>query len=273
MAVRKRRAEDIEGAERSTATTSDNTKSTDSLHSRQCLSVVYKDKRLRVSEDRSTVTSSSDGGYSSILATCSACSGKWYFEIHVEELGDDSHLRIGWSTRRTRYDTPLGSDCFSYAIRDTDCARITLGKRWDTTSGDAVTRIRTGDVVGCLLELPSTVQSPRTVDDPLTFFPNLLCDPENVVGAEIFEQQSSITFFINGKIVPNCNPHAFVNLVQGEYYPAVSLFGKSKVRFDFDPKETAKKLEARTAADMFIPASLMKPKKRPTNFIPRGLTA
>ena len=265
-AARKRRAEDIETVT-TTSVTAPSDNKTDSL-GRQCLSVVFRDKRLRVSDDRMSVSSSHDAGYSSILATSSACAGRWYFEVVVEEMAEKSHFRVGWSTRKTRVDTPIGSDCFSYAIRDTDCARITLGKRWDTARGGN-DPIRVGDVVGCLLELPSTVHSPKIVEDPLTFFPNLLCDPENVGEPEIFDQgNSSISFFVNGK--PLDNP-AFTNLVKGEYYPAISLFGKCKVRFDFEPQRAADTMLARPACEMFIPASMIKPKKRPTNFIPRGL--
>jgi hypothetical protein len=272
-AARKRRAEDIESSAPSAIVPPLDSK-TDSL-SRQCLSVVFRDKRLRVSDDRMSVSSSfsgnGDNGYSSIIATSSACTGRWYFEVIVEELGENSHFRVGWSTRRTRFDTPLGSDCFSYAIRDTDCARVTLGRRWDTDRTGS-SPIRVGDVVGCLLELPNTVRSPRIVEDPLTFFPNLLCDPENVGEPELFdpvnEGKSSIMFYINGK--PLTTDPAFTNLVKGEYYPAVSLFGKCKVRFDFEPQR-ASAILARPSCEMFIPASMIKPKKRPTNFIPRGL--
>jgi hypothetical protein len=215
------------------------------------------------------ISSNPEYGYSSILATCSASSGRWYFEIVVEEVGEHSHFRVGWSTRRTRYDTPLGSDCFSYAIRDKDCTRVTLGRRWDNGTLSPQS-IRQGDVVGCLLELPSHVVSPRALDDPLTFFPNLLCDPENVVEPDLVGGESALTFFVNGKLVGN--EPAFTNLVQGEYYPAVSMFGKCKIRFDFDP-ERASQLIARRASEMYIPPSMIKPKKRPQNFIPRGLMA
>ena len=275
MAGRKRRAEDIEGggsaAGGSTTSTSAPSDSKSDSFQRQCLSVIFRDKRLRVSEDRmSVVSSNAESGYSSILATSSASSGRWYFEIIVEEMPEGSHIRVGWSTRRTRYDTPIGSDCFSYAIRDMDCARVTLGKRWDARNDSSIC-IKQGDVVGCLLELPLTVNSPRTTEDPMTFFPNLLCDPENVTEPEFFDEaNSSITFFVNGNIVGE--QPAFTNLVKGEYYPAVSLYGKVKVRFDFEAQR-AKDLDAKCAAEMYVPPSMIKPKKRPTNFIPRGLMA
>jgi Set1/Ash2 histone methyltransferase complex subunit ASH2 len=235
----------------------------------QCLSVLFREKKgLKLSDDRLTVSSSAGNGYSTILATNSAHHGKWYFEAIVEELGDGGHFRVGWSTRRTRYDVPLGTDCFSYAIRDTDCARITLGHRWDSSISQSLT---VGDVVGCLLELPDTVRTPKQIDDPLTFFPNLLCDPENVTEPEMVsdEGQSSIRFFLNGKPLDDGSLPSFTNLVKGEYYPAVSLFGKCKIRFDFTKHE--KNFQAKPACDMYVPVELIKPRKRPANFIPRGL--
>jgi hypothetical protein len=144
---------------------------------------------------------------------------------------------------------------------------VTLGRRWESSINRP---LKVGDVVGCLLELPDTVRTPKQNDDPMTFFPNLLCDPENVNEPEILTEEggSSISFFINGKAVDATRP-AFTNLVKGEYYPAVSLFGKCKIRFDFSKNE--KNSGAKPACAMFVPVELIKPKKRPANFIPRGL--
>jgi hypothetical protein len=234
----------------------------------QGLSTSFKDRRLRVSEDRLTVTGDKSTGYQTVLAEHSASFGGWYFEVAVEDLPQDAHVRIGWSTRRTRFDQPIGSDCFSYAIRDIDCNRIVLAKRWSYCTEHM--RIKQGDTVGCYVKLAQTPVSPKADffhQDPLTFLPNLLCDPETVNDPEILGSDSYITFSVNGK---ELGP-AFINLVAGEYYPAVSIFGKAKVRFSFD--NFAFSHNGRPASQMYVPKELMKPKRRPANFIPRGLTS
>jgi Set1/Ash2 histone methyltransferase complex subunit ASH2 len=230
----------------------------------QGLSTIFKDRRLRVSEDRMTVTGDKSTGYQTVLAEYSASQGDWYFEVSVEDLPEDSHVRIGWSTRRTRFDQPLGSDCFSYAVRDIDAARVTLAKRWSYGN----TTLKAGDVVGCSLRLPSSPYSPK-MEDPMTFLPNLLCDPETVGDPDLLSDESSISFSVNGKSFGV----AFTNCVAGEYYPAVSIFGKAKVKFNFGPHFAFLDQGARPACEMYVPKELMRPKRRPANFIPRGLTS
>lgn len=241
----------------------------------QTLSPVFKEKKLRLSDDKlSVLTTGASSGYQSVLAQYSASCGKWYFEATVEELSENSHFRIGWSTRRTRYDQPIGSDCFSFALRDLDSAKITLGKRFAYISPR---KLIAGDTVGCYLSLPSraVIASPRNLQDPLTHLPNLLCDPETVPDPDLCPG-GAIYFSINGEAFPV----AFTNLVQGEYFPAVSLFGKSaRIRFNFDapfafpPPPEERNDSFRPASEMYVPKELMKPKRRPPNFIPRGLTS
>jgi hypothetical protein len=110
--------------------------------------------------------------------------------------------------------------------------------------------------------------SPKCHEDPLTFLPNLLCDPETVMDPDIVPD-SSISFSVNGEMIGT----AFHNLVAGEYYPAVSLFGKGRVRFNFGPEFKFPQPDFQPACDMYVPKELMKPKRRPLNFIPRGLTS
>lgn len=237
----------------------------------QCLSTTFKDRRVRVSEDRLTVTGDKSTGYQTILAEHSANFGEWYFEVTIEDLPEDSHVRIGWSTRRTRFDQPLGSDCFSYSMRDLDCARITLAKRWDYSKSEK--KLKTGDVIGCHVKLSQVPFSPKSHnyfhEDPLTFLPNLLCDPETVTDPELLASDSNISFSVNGESLGV----AFAGIVAGEYYPGVSIYGKAKVKFNFGPDFSYPLVNARPACEMYVPKELMRPKRRPANFIPRGLTS
>ena len=235
----------------------------------QSLSAMFKEKKLRLSEDKFSVWGTSNIlGYQTILAQHSATSGKWYFEATVEELPLHAHVRIGWSTRRTRYDQPIGSDCFSFAVRDSDFAKISLGKRFLHKKKESHCQIKPGDTIGCFLDLPLHVSSPKNFQDPLTHYPNLLCDPETVSDPELFAENSSIFFSLNGQVFPI----AFKNLVQGNFYPAISLFGKAKVRTNFGQSPFLfNHDDFRPATEMYV--QVTKPKKRPPNFIPRGLTS
>ena len=219
----------------------------------QNLSAAFKDKRLRVSEDRMTV-SNSGGGYGSICASTGSSSGSWYFEVNVEELSPGAFFRVGWSTRRTRFDCPIGSDCFSCAVRSKDGRRVILGKVWPGAETEA---FKVGDVIGCSVKLASLVSPHAAVGGS-----NLLCDPENV--SECQTGEGAAEFFLNGIPIG----HTIVNLPVGEYYPAISLMGKCKVRFDFEPKCPP---GTNPAANMYVCPELARPRKRPPNFIPRGL--
>jgi hypothetical protein len=248
------------------ATTASSSEGAQEETSMQTLSSVFKDRRLRLSEDRLSVTGSQGVGYQSVCSVYSAYSGKWYFEITVEDLHDSSHFRVGWSTRRTRFDQPIGSDCFSYAIRDSDCCRISLGKRWDYGNR----KITQGDVIGCLIDLPAHPTSPKLSGDPLTFFSDLLCDPENVQAPDLLGEAACVEWTVNGERLGV----GFVNLVSGEYYPSVSVFSKVRLRMNFGPTFTFHPGdEYQPCTAMYIPKELIRPKKRPANFIPRGLTS
>jgi Set1/Ash2 histone methyltransferase complex subunit ASH2 len=232
----------------------------------QCLSVVFRDKRIKISDDRLSAWTSSIGGYVSILSTSPAIEGGWYFELKVDELGDNGsgHIRVGWSTRRTRYDVPIGSDCFSYGIRDKDCARVVQACR--TVYGHD-TQIKSGDVIGCWIRLPKLPCSPKGMSDQLTIFPNLLCDPENPPQPEIFFG-SSMGFTVNGQDLGV----AFTNLVEGEFHPAVSLFGKAKVSFNFGPEFVhTPPADCEACEKLFVRKDLLRPKRRPAHFIPKAL--
>ena len=228
-----------------------------------CLSVRFKDKRVKLSDDR--LAAIGDRGYTTVLATHAATKGKWYYEIHVDQSeSNEGHVRVGWSTRRTRYDMPVGCDIFSYAIRDSDCAKIVQGCRYDYGN----VSVKPGDVIGCLLTLPdSDNQVVVDYEDP-TWLPGLLCDPQYPPTPGILEG-SSIEWSVNGTSFGD----AFVNLVEGAYYPAVSLFMKAKFRVNFGPSFTFPRSGFRAVAELFEPESHMRPPRRPPTFMPRGLLA
>lgn len=130
-------------------------------------------------------------------------------------------------------------------------------------------KFQAGDVIGCFLDL-SEMGNDKTVtdyEDPL-WAPGLLCDfqfppePQQLIG-------SSIEWSINGERYDR----AFVNIVEGAYYPAVSLYNKAKVKVNFGPHFKFAPKEFNAIANLFDPASHLKPPKRPPTFIPRGVLA
>ncbi len=236
----------------------------------QCLSVVFRDtKRVKISDDRLTAFSSEFSGYTTVLATCPAMEGSWYFEVRVEEL--EGHFRVGWSTRRTRYDVPIGVDCFSYGVRDMDCSRAVQACK--SVYGNN-RKLVVGDVIGCWIQLPISPSSPRESTlptDAISLYPNLLCDPENPGEIDIADQiiDSRMGFSVNGENLGI----AFTGLLAGEFHPAVSLFGKTKLRVNFGPNFANPPVEVsavKPAAELFVRKELIKPKRRPLNFIPKG---
>jgi Set1/Ash2 histone methyltransferase complex subunit ASH2 len=45
--------------------------------------------------------------------------GAYYWEIEIlPSQGENSHIRLGWSTRQGELQAPVGYDKFSYAYRD-----------------------------------------------------------------------------------------------------------------------------------------------------------
>ena len=237
-------------------------KLTDSLPT-VCLSVRFKDKRIKLGDDRLVATG--DRGYTTVLATHPAMTGRWYYEVIFEPSEcNDAHIRVGWSTRRTRYDMPVGSDIFSYSMRDSDAAKIVQGSRFDYGN----LSIKPGDVIGCLLTLPEAENSAIIDYEDPTWLPGLLCDPQYPPTPAILGE-SEIEWSVNGKRLGR----AFVNIVEGAYYPAVSLFMKAKVRVNFGPSFAFPCSGFRAIAELFDPLSHMRPPRRPPTFVPRGLFA
>ena len=230
-----------------------------------CLSVCFRDKRVKLTDDRFSATG--HRGYTTVLGTHAATRGKWYFEVTVVDLNNkEGHVRLGWSTRRSRYDMPIGSDIFSFAIRDECGEKVVQGCRFRY----ADVSVKEGDIVGCYLTLPDDGMNNVSIDyeDP-TWTPGLLCDPQYPPIPSILPN-SEIEWSINGQRFGK----AFTNLVEGAYYPAISLFMKAKVDANFGPSFSNQPENGfRAVAELFDPHSHLKPARRPPTFLPRGYLA
>jgi Set1/Ash2 histone methyltransferase complex subunit ASH2 len=232
--------------------------STPDVVTKVTLSSRLKDRRIKLAEDR--LVASGDRGYASVLATHGARNGRWYFEVSVE--GEEGNFRVGWSSRKTRFDFPIGSDIFSFALSHCG-ARVVQAYR----APYSPCRIKSGDILGCLIDLANSSYV-ETSEHPI--WNGLVCDPEHPSEDIAQIQESEISFFLNGESLGV----AFQRIPVGEYYPAASLFGRAKVRFNFGPTFTHLQPQAsRPISDLFDPLALRKPPARPPPFIPRGAAA
>ncbi|XP_955110.1 uncharacterized protein TA04475 [Theileria annulata] len=97
------------------------------------LSYKFKDKNIKLTLDRLSATGYK--GWSSVFCTHCACSGKWYYEVKINQdyknlkfVGHDNsfkhhikgHVRVGYACRYQRYDTPVGINSYGFSISDID---------------------------------------------------------------------------------------------------------------------------------------------------------
>ncbi|KAF4672184.1 protein transport protein S31 [Perkinsus olseni] len=237
-------------------------------------SLRYVDRKIHVSENRLGATG--DQGYSTVLATHGASRGSWYYELtylgegsrHASTARMEAHIRVGWSTRMTRYDMPIGSDCFSYAMRDIDACKIVVARRIPYGRR----RIFPGDTIGCHLFIRDAPKTALRADDgrpeSSLWLPGLLCDPEDPP-VPVISEGSAISYSLNGESLGV----AFHGVVEGEYFPAVSLYGGATVEANFGPAFKCPPPEgACPCSEMFVPDDGAPP-LRPAHYIPRGATA
>ncbi|WWC89611.1 uncharacterized protein L201_004536 [Kwoniella dendrophila CBS 6074] len=128
----------------------------------------------------SGLTISNDRGFRSARANVSVREGKWYFEVKIERGNGDTgggkghlsnpdhgnaHVRIGWGRRESGIDSPVGSDAYSYSIRDVNGEKVHLARPKPYSAVEAGAgagagkSFKTGDIIGCLITLPSRPSS------------------------------------------------------------------------------------------------------------------
>lgn len=165
------------------------------------LSDYDKAPQLFLSKDQLTVYGS-EGGYRVIRATHGVHRGSYYWEVEILESSEEnSHIRIGWSTRNGELQAPVGFDRYSYGYRDIDGSKVHNSQRVDNY-GESYAP---GDIVGCYIHLEDT---DREAENKMSFFKNGVCQGVCYSGAE---------------------------LPSGVYFPAVSLYMKANLRVNFGP--------------------------------------
>eukprot|EP00055_Hartaetosiga_balthica_P003907 m.9387 g.9387 ORF g.9387 m.9387 type:complete len:629 (+) comp3447_c0_seq1:27-1913(+) len=185
-------------------------------------------------------------GYALARATHGVLTGKWYFEVEIvcdEEnttaLPDTQqpHWRIGWAQKHATLQAPVGYDKYSYSWRDIK------GTKFHNSRGTPYSKegYKPGDVLGFEIDLPQPVSS------------SVLPMQSNISHVAvksgqrpfIAERLKTLDDASNLKHVPGsqliCYKNGelqgvmFENILEGTYYPAVSLYNNAKVRMNFGP--------------------------------------
>ncbi|GFE54319.1 Set1 Ash2 histone methyltransferase complex subunit ASH2 [Babesia ovis] len=219
----------------------------------------------RISEDRLTYTGSTL--WCSALTRGCATTGNWYFECKINDAGNqwrdfklrgwDSEttvgglvektpellgaltpsVRIGYGTRLTRFESPIGSNAFGCSIAQ-DRGRIIQGNKDVTAPEDDMQHLKPGDVVGCAIKLgkPSAkVADPRGIASMWPFVrKGLLCDvtsEEAMKVAMVPNEGSEVRFSVNGV----WKKTVVTDLYCVEYHPGVSTFMGASCSLNLGP--------------------------------------
>jgi len=197
--------------------------------------------QLLLDDDRLSIKG--DKGYSMARSTHGARKGRWYFEVKIISLPDDTAIRVGWSQIYANVQTPLGFDEFGYSIRS---KKGTVFHRAKGKSYTNKVGFKEGDVIGCEIFLPDGCLAANKLPDTLKEatlikFKNFYYFESRDHLREAKESLKSapgseIRFYRNGKSLGQ----AFADINDGIYYPAVSLYRGAKVKVNFGEKGWSK---------------------------------
>ncbi len=211
-------------------------------------------------------------GYCMVRATHGVSRGVWYYEIKIEDMPDNSAVRLGWAQELANLQAPLGYDKFGYSWRSRK------GTKFHQSKGCAffqfnLSKIKhlfqfidnsllighhfadsgygIGDVIGFLIGLPhdsialnknirkhTSNYLPQTYKDkPLVKFKSYLYFEEKDEIQKAIKElkpspRSEVIFYKNGVKIGT----AFENIFSGTYYPSASLYKGCTVSFNFGPK-------------------------------------
>ncbi|KAK1935903.1 hypothetical protein X943_000304 [Babesia divergens] len=222
----------------------------------------------RISEDRLTYTGSKM--WCSALTRGCVTSGNWYFECRINEpdqswsefklRGWESDatvgnllqsipslaesikpsVRVGFGTRLSRFDGPIGSNVFGCSISQDGCRVMQDGKDI-TAPGDEVIDLKPGDIVGCAIKLGQTstrLPDPRGIAALWPFVRKaLLCDvtnPASLEAAKVLNVDSQLMFSVNGQ----WKKTVVTTLYCVEYHPGVSTFMGGSATLNMGPDFT-----------------------------------
>lgn len=200
--------------------------------------------QLKLNEDHTRVTG--EKGYSMIRATHGVNRGKYYYEVHIDSMPENTATRIGWGQCFANLQAPLGYDHYGYSWRSRFGTRFhqARGKTYDRTGG-----YKQGDTIGCMIDLPygnkrnltqaqhlppSIKVSGYVVNFKKKDAPRVLEEKDEPPVLKSMKplDGSKISFYKNGKAIGD----AFEDIFGGFYFPTISLYKDCTVTVNFGPK-------------------------------------
>jgi len=189
-------------------------KKADENPGRVVMSKVTKASQLVLSENCLSVT-----GHKGFRTACATHGvpgvGTYFCEVEMCSLGVSGHVRVGFCTRKAELQAPVGFDGYGYAFRDVDGSKIHQGRR--ETYGLS---FKEGDVVGMLIHLPEGGRPIEARDRKVVRYKGALFYEEEPEPTPVSLPGSFIKFFVNGVD----QGKAYVDILEGTYYPAISVF-------------------------------------------------
>lgn len=200
--------------------------------------------QLKIGPENNRVTG--EKGYSMVRATHGTNRGKYYFEVFVDKMPENTATRIGWGQCYANLQAPLGYDYFGYSWRSRYGTKFhqARGKKFDMDGG-----YKEGDTLGCMIELPygndcretqahhlpksikttGSMLAPKKKDQSIRTMEEI--DEKPPLSAMQPLVGSKVSFYKNGRLVGV----AFEDIYQGFYYPTISLYKGCTVTVNFGP--------------------------------------
>lgn len=207
-----------------------------------------KAPQLKLSEMCTRVTG--EKGYSMARATHCVNRGKFYYEVYIDSMPDNTAARIGWGQSYANLQAPLGYDYYGYSWRSRLGTKFhqAQGKTFDKGGGYGE-----GDTIGCMIEisydnpkkhthyhhLPKSIKEGQNAVLPNSGRKkdsNGRCQVEEKLVPPKKDEMgifagSKISFYKNGRLVGV----AFEDIYQGFYHPTVSLYKSCVITANFGP--------------------------------------
>lgn len=207
-----------------------------------------KAPQLRLSEMCTRVMG--EKGYSMARATHCINRGKFYYEVYIDSMPENTAARIGWGQSYANLQAPLGYDYYGYSWRSRLGTKFhqAQGKTFDKGGGYGQ-----GHTIGCMIEIPYDnprkhthyKDLPKSIKDaPNAVLPNSGRKKDSNGRCQIEEKLvppkkdemgifpgSKISFYKNGRFIGV----AFEDIYQGFYHPTVSLYKSCLITANFGP--------------------------------------
>jgi hypothetical protein len=185
-------------------------------------------------------------GFRMIRATHGVCEGAWYYEVTVLGYEGDGAVRLGWSTRRSDTETPVGFDSYGFAIRDRTGEFVHNAKL--RAHGKQFGK---GDVIGCCIRMPKqSVENKKKVERSdyqwLEYRFIQFLQGKKPPDTGLILETANIEFFVNGESFGISSHFAGsketliadqtkTGIPMGRYFPSIALFRNAIVRANFGP--------------------------------------